>query len=212
MSRDALHRDTDGDAVLAHLPGPVPEVEIQVWSGRGLVARVDEAMAIYVAAMGYHASAGRARAAATRSHTRYPGFASVAAVHVPTDTLLGFGYGYSSRPGQWWHDLVRRAVAPETADHWMGDAFELSELHVSPGSQARGLGRAVLRELSVRTACSTMLLSTPDADTRAFRLYTDLGFVPLARRHRFPGDNRPFAVLGARLPLDAPGRHRTERP
>ena len=198
-------------AVVLRLPGPSPEVEVQVWPGTELVARVDEAMAVYVAAMGYHASAGRARAAATRSHTRYPGFASVAAVHTPTDRLLGFGYGYSSRPGQWWHDLVRRAVTPATAELWMTDAFELSELHVAPESQAQGLGRALLGELARRTCDATMLLSTPDAETRAFRLYTDLGFVPLARRHRFPGDGRPFAVLGARLPLVPPGRHRQAR-
>lgn len=196
-------------AVLARLPGPHPDVELQVWSGAELIARVDEAMAIYVAAMGYHASAGKARAAATRAHTRYPGFASVAAVHTPTDRLLGFGYGYASRPGQWWHDLVRRAVEATTAEVWMADAFELSELHVSPDSQARGIGRAVLTALADRANESTILLSTPDAETRAFRLYTDLGFVALARRHRFPGDGRPFAVLGARLPLAPPGRHRS---
>ena len=43
---------------------------------------------------------------------------------------------------------------------------------------------------------------TPDAETRAFRLYRDLGFVDLARNYLFPGDSRPFAVLGVRLPLD----------
>lgn len=196
-------------AVLARSPGPHPDVELQVWPGSELIARVDEAMAIYVAAMGYHVSAGKARAAATRAHTRYPGFAAVAAVHTPTGRLLGFGYGYSSRPGQWWHDLVHRAVEPATAELWMGEAFELSELHVSPDAQARGIGRALLTELATRTDESTMLLSTPDAETRAFRLYTDLGFVALARRHRFPGDGRPFAVLGARLPLASPGRHRS---
>jgi ribosomal protein S18 acetylase RimI-like enzyme len=46
-----------------------------------------------------------------------------------------------------------------------------------------------------------MLLSTPDADTRAFRLYRRFGFTDLARNYLFPGDARPFAVLGARLPL-----------
>lgn len=193
---------------LERLPGPDADVELQIWPGQELVARIDEAMAIYVAAMGYHASAGRARGPAARAHTRYPGFACVAATRVRDGRLLGFGYGYSSAAGQWWHDLVRRAVEPLTADMWMRDAFELSELHVSPDAQAHGIGRSVLVELASRTVNSTMLLSTPDADTRAFRLYSDLGFVPLARRHRFPGDARPFAVLGARLPLDPPGRHR----
>ena len=51
-----------------------------------------------------------------------------------------------------------------------------------------------------------MLLSTPDADTRAFALYRRFGFVDLARHYLFPGDSRPFAVLGAHLPLPATPR------
>jgi hypothetical protein len=51
-----------------------------------------------------------------------------------------------------------------------------------------------------------MLLSTPDIDTRAFRLYRHVGFVDLRRHYLFPGDVRPFAVLGARLPLALDGR------
>ena len=50
-----------------------------------------------------------------------------------------------------------------------------------------------------------MLLSTPDIDTRAFRLYRHVGFVDLRRHYLFPGDVRPFAVLGARLPLRLDG-------
>jgi hypothetical protein len=46
-----------------------------------------------------------------------------------------------------------------------------------------------------------MLLSTPDADTRAFRMYTNLGFESLRREYLFPGDIRPFAIMGSRLPL-----------
>jgi hypothetical protein len=49
------------------------------------------------------------------------------------------------------------------------------------------------------------VLSTPDNDTRAFRLYRRMGFVDLARNYLFPGDSRPFAVLGARLPFNPVG-------
>jgi hypothetical protein len=34
-------------------------------------------------------------------------------------------------------------------------------------------------------------------------LYRRVGFVDLARQHLFPGDHRPFGVLGARLPFDS---------
>jgi ribosomal protein S18 acetylase RimI-like enzyme len=81
------------------------------------------------------------------------------------------------------------------------NAFELSELHVLPEYQGTGVGRQLLSSLGSGLTHGAMLLSTPDSDTRAFRLYRATGFVDLARNYLFPGDSRPFAVLGARLPL-----------
>ena len=74
-------------------------------------------------------------------------------------------------------------------------------MHVLPQFQGGGIGRRLLTSLAASVRHRAILLSTPDADTRAFRLYRSLGFVDLARGHLFPGDARPFAILGARLPL-----------
>jgi ribosomal protein S18 acetylase RimI-like enzyme len=135
-----------------------------------------------------------------RRHLHNLGFGCLAAV-LDDGTLVGFGYGYTTAPGQWWHDLVRKALSPELAAQWLEDSFELSELHVLPDYQGHGLGRTLLTGLARVVVNSAILLSTPDNDTRAFRLYRHLGFVDLRRHYLFPGDRRPFAVLGARLPL-----------
>ncbi len=179
------------------------EVRIENWSGPQFVARVDEAMQIYVRAMRYPSYAGPQRAVTARRHVLNDEFRCRAAV-VADDVLVGFGYGYTTEPGQWWHDLVRRAVSADVAAEWLRNAFELSELHVLPDFQGRRIGRELLVELAASIPHSAMLLSTPDADTRAFHLYRSLGFVDLARNYLFPGDSRPFAVLGARLPLAVP--------
>jgi ribosomal protein S18 acetylase RimI-like enzyme len=173
---------------------------IEDWSGRQFAARVDEAMRIYVRAMKYPEHTGVQRAVSARKHVSLPGFACRAAL-LDDDTLVGFAYGYTTKPGQWWHDLVRRAIDQQTAQEWLTDAFELSELHVLPEYQGQGIGRRILTALAEGLPQQVMLLSTPDSDTRAFRLYRDTGFVDLARNYLFPGDVRPFAVLGARLPL-----------
>jgi ribosomal protein S18 acetylase RimI-like enzyme len=173
---------------------------VEAWSGDDFAARVNDAMDIYVHAMEYPAHAGSQRAVTARRHTANEGFACRAAV-LDDGTLVGFGYGYTTAPGQWWHDLVRRALPARVGEQWLYNAFELSELHVLPSCQGSGVGRRVLTELAASIPHSAMLLSTPDADTRAFRLYRDLGFVDLRRHYLFPGDSRPFAVLGARLPL-----------
>lgn len=184
----------------AERPSVAGLARVEEWSGRQFAGRVDEAMRIYVRAMNYPEQTGIQRAVSARKHIAHEGFACRAAV-LGDDTLVGFGYGYTTRPGQWWHDLVRRAVDPVTARDWLGDAFELSELHVLPEYQGAGIGRRLLLSLAVGIPHAAMLLSTPDNDTRAFRLYRDTGFVDLARNYLFPGDVRPFAVLGARLPL-----------
>ncbi len=180
---------------------PLPaEVRVEMWSGRQFAARMTDAMDIYVAAMKYPPSAGTQRALTASRHTANPGFACRVAL-LADDTLVGFGYGYTTAPGQWWHDLVRRAVSREVADDWLRAAFELSELHVRPRDQGAGIGRRVLTALAGDLPHRAVLLSTPDTDSRAFHLYRSLGFVDLARDYLFPGDARPFAVLGARLPL-----------
>ena len=54
----------------------------------------------------------------------------------------------------------------------------------------------------------TTLLSTPEADeqtSRAWRLASRrFGFVDALRSFHFPGDERPFGVLGRDLPLEPP--------
>ncbi|MGI8668041.1 MAG: GNAT family N-acetyltransferase [Jatrophihabitans sp.] len=164
--------------------------------------RLAEAMAIYVAAMGYPAMSGSQRGVHVLRHAELDSFRCRAALD-SRGTMLAFGYGYTSLPGQWWHDLVRRAVTRD-AERWLSSAFELSELHVAPLMQGRGLGDRVLRSLADGLPHRTMLLSTPEGENRAWRLYRRLGFVDLARDHLFPGDHRPFGVLGAQLPFTPP--------
>jgi ribosomal protein S18 acetylase RimI-like enzyme len=178
------------------------------WTPAQARERMAEAMTVYAEAMGYAPEAGQQRAGFAVSHTRRPGFRAVAALGEGDDEgapgdLLGFGYGYAVAPGQWWHDQVGAALDPAAAEEWLRGCFELSELHVRPAYQGRGVGRALLESLVEGLPQRAVLLSTPEGDTRAWRLYRSVGFVDLLRHHLFPGDSRPFAVLGVRLPLVA---------
>ncbi len=186
-------------------------MRIQRWTPADMRSRLSEAMALYAEAMQYPPEAGHHRAGFAVAHTRRPGFRSVAAVQGGDDggarggLLVGFGYGYATASGQWWHDQVRAALSAALAAEWLEGCFELSELHVRPAWQGRGIGRALLTTLVEGLPQQRVLLSTPEGETRAWRLYRSLGFVGLVRHHLFPGDSRPFAVLGATLPLTAAG-------
>ena len=154
-----------------------------------------ETLEIYGEAMGYPASVVEARYGHAASHTTRMGFEAVAAFD-PAGALIGFGYGYTTRPGQWWYDQVADALGRARSRQWLRDTFELCEFHVRPDQQGMGVGRNLLRTLLGGVAHPHVVLSTPDSDTRAFRLYRSESFVDLMRSHYFPGDTRPFAILG----------------
>jgi ribosomal protein S18 acetylase RimI-like enzyme len=179
-------------------------MRIVPWTPNDLTRRLDEVINVYGLAMGYAPDLLATRRGYVASHVHRRGFRAVASVDMH-GTLLGFGYGYTSEPGQWWHDQVRGAIRKDQRAAWLDDCFEVVELHVLPAAQGHGLGAAQLRALLGMATAKTTLLSTPEADeatSRAWRLYRRFGFVDVVRDFSFPGDSRPFAVLGRTLPLD----------
>ncbi|HEY2222495.1 GNAT family N-acetyltransferase [Actinomycetospora sp.] len=74
-----------------------------------LAARLDEALDLYVAAMGYPPGTARQRAPMWLEHSRRPGWRGVAALD-RHDVLRGIAYGYPGAAGQWWYEEVRRGL------------------------------------------------------------------------------------------------------
>lgn len=173
------------------------------WTPDDLARRLDDAVAVYGEAMGYPADLLGARRGYMATHVRRAGFRAVATL--TTDgRLVGFGYGYSSAPGQWWHDQVRGGLHKHEREIWLTDCFEVVELHVRPAAQGHGIGAQQLKVLLTMAKGTTTLLSTPEADeatSRAWRLYRRFGFIDVLRDFHFPGDARAFAILGRQLPL-----------
>ena len=190
--------------------------------------RLGDALGIYVDAMRYPRGTENQRAAMWLEHVRRRGWQGVAvveveaagsrgpqAVHAPSADelsnapLLGVAYGYPGAPGQWWQQQVvlglqRGGLPPQEIARLMNSYFELTELHIHPRAQGRGLGEALVRRLLARRAERNVLLSTPETNgepNRAWRLYRRLGFGDIIRGYHFAGDPRPFAILGRALPL-----------
>jgi GNAT superfamily N-acetyltransferase len=176
---------------------------VVIWGPTELTEHLDEVIGVYGQAMGYSPDVLLTRRNYMGSHVYRRDFRAVASLD-DTGRVLGFGYGYHSEPGQWWHDQVRGAMRRDVRGFWLGNCFEVVELHVLPSAQGHGLGAAQLRTLLGLATGTTTLLSTPEADetkSRAWRLYRRFGFVDVVRQFLFPGDSRPFAILGRTLPL-----------
>ena len=183
--------------------------------------RLRDALAIYVDAMRYPRGTEEQRASMWLEHTRRRGWKAVAAVEtddgrrphdasqLATAPMLGVAYGYCGAPDQWWQQQVvsglqRGGVDATRINELMTSYFELTELHIDPRAQGRGLGEALTRRLLDGRAEAHVLLSTPEISgeaNRAWRLYRRLGFGDVIRGYHFAGDPRPFAILGRSLPL-----------
>ncbi|GFM18535.1 acetyltransferase [Mycobacterium sp. PO1] len=123
--------------------------------------------------------------------------------------MLGVAYGYCGAPDQWWQQQVvaglrRTGTDNDRISELLTSYFELTELHIHPRAQGRGLGEALIRRLLEDRSEQHVLLSTPEINgeaNRAWRLYRRLGFTDVIRGYHFSGDPRAFAILGRALPL-----------
>jgi ribosomal protein S18 acetylase RimI-like enzyme len=175
--------------------------------------RLGDALGVYVDAMRYPRGTEDQRASMWLEHTRRHGWKAVAAVEVPdqqdmTDLagvalaaapILGVAYGYCGAQGLYRVGADRMRIA-----ELMTSYFELTELHIAPRAQGRGLGEALARRLLADRGEAHVLLSTPEINgeaNRAWRLYRRLGFSDIIRGYHFAGDPRAFAILGRALPL-----------
>ena len=166
----------------------------------GFLTLVDEFIGIYSAAMRYPAEQAAGRRQLWEQHALRAGFSCVA-VFDRSGHPVAFAYGYSGRRGQWWNTEVARGVRGTPAEAWLADYAELTELHVRPDHQGQGLGERTLRAFLATRTEPQVLLSTPEGDNRAWRLYRRLGFQDVLRSYRFTGDGRPFGILGLVLPV-----------
>ena len=163
-------------------------VSVSELSPAEFTVRLDQLIAVYAAAMWPPAELLAGRRSIMERHAVNPGFRALAVTDDGTGAMVGFGYGFHGAAGQWWHDTVSRALAAShgqvAAAAWLGDSFEVAELHVAPDHQGAGIGAGVLLRLASGRPERTALLSTRDADTPARRLYRGTGFTDLLTAFR----------------------------
>lgn len=185
----------------------VVNVSIRRLSGAEFALLAPRFVDLYIEAMDYHPSIRETRIQSWKRDLLKPGFTSVIAASA--DDIIGVAYGFLGAPDHWWDRQLRRGMReqhlPEPAQNAIRSGyFEVAEIHVRPGQQGHGIGRRLITELLWNAPADRTLLSTPEIENEAngaFGLYRSLGFVDVLRHFRYPGDDRPFAVLGRELPL-----------
>ncbi len=197
-------------------------------SSRQFLSEIDVAVAIYADAMDADPALLPGRRDLMRRHAGYPAFRALhARVAIPGPrvpagaqppaeaqpgepdlAVVGFAYGFHGLSGQWWYDAVWSALTStigiRRASSWLSDCLEVAEVHVDKRYQRAGIGTRMLSALTAGRGERTAMLSTPDRDTTARRLYRRMGFTELLVGYSFPGGSPPYVLMGAELPLRDP--------
>ncbi|MFG3253583.1 GNAT family N-acetyltransferase [Streptomyces sp. NPDC048172] len=180
--------------------GPPPDPRKPVIGPLDLATRVDDALAVQALAFGLTDDEIGVRRHIVQRHMTSHGARALGAT-LENGRLVGFVYGMPNDRTQWWSTVVHPYLRQEGHDGWLSDSFVITELHVHPAFQHRGLGRALITTLTDGAGEPRSLLSAIDTDSPARALYRSLGYRDLARRVMFPSAPNPYAVMGAPLPL-----------
>jgi GNAT superfamily N-acetyltransferase len=177
-------------------------------TSRQFLGDLETSLAIYADAMQADPALLPGRRELMRRHAGYPAFRALQARAGASGQVVGFAYGFHGRGGQWWYDAVWnalvRAVGIGRTNDWLANCLEVAEVHVHQPYQRAGIGTSMLTTLTGGRSERTAVLSTPDRDTTARRLYRRLGFAELLTGYSFPGGSPPYVVMGAELPLIDP--------
>jgi ribosomal protein S18 acetylase RimI-like enzyme len=165
-----------------------------------LFAHVDQALAVQAVAFGLGAEEVAVRRQIVLRHMTYEGARALGAT-TDEGRLVGFVYGMPNDRTHWWSTVVEPYLHLRGHDRWLDNSFVITELHVHPDYQNRGIGRALITTITDGAAEPRSILSAIDTESPARALYRSLGYVDLARQVLFPSAPKPYAVMGAPLPL-----------
>ncbi|KUF20389.1 GNAT family N-acetyltransferase [Streptomyces silvensis] len=170
-----------------------------------LAGRVDDALRVQALAFGLSDDEIAVRRQIVLRHLTYPGARAYGAT-TSDGRLVGFVYGMPNDRGHWWSTVVEPYLRGWGLDDWLDDSFVITELHVRPGYQNRGVGRTLITTITDTAAEPRSILSAIDTESPARGLYRSLGYTDLACNVLFPSAPKPYAVMGAPLPLVRPAR------
>ncbi len=180
-----------------------PITQIVQWSPAVITANTTAIQAIFAAAFAMDESAAARFMESLARHSERRDFRFFAACDQTTGALLGFIYGYSGEPGQWFHDLLNRTLDPALVAHWLPHSYEVVEFGVLPTHQGQGIGGRLHDTLLAHCTNPTAILTTPQDNERALQLYRQRGWQQLQAGYRFPNNTKAYVILGLPLPHHA---------
>jgi ribosomal protein S18 acetylase RimI-like enzyme len=160
------------------------------------LGRIEEIRTIYRAAFHFENDEPDDVAGFVALHTSRPGFRCIVAEG--DDCVIGFGYGFTGRPGQPWRDQLAAAMEPDITAEWLDGHFEFAEFAVRPDRQRDGVGSAIYAALVAGLENDRGVLTVIAHNAPAIAFYQNLGWQVLHRGFVACGGHGPYLVMGVR--------------
>ncbi len=169
----------------ATLLGPLRREVVDVWAGAHRLPRASPTRDEF----------GRTR---LRRHSERADFRFVGAF--AGGELLGFVYGYTGAPGQWWYDRVARALDRDARREWLDRGhFEFTELAVRPDFQGLGVGSRLHDRVLEGLPHERAMLSALADNAPVVAFYRRRGWEVVLERLRFEAGRPEFTIMGRTL-------------
>ncbi|MFT4414579.1 N-acetyltransferase family protein [Fredinandcohnia humi] len=130
-------------------------------------------------------------------HSNYEGYRGYIVIN-DIQQIIGFTYGYTSLPGQYYRGLLEKELNEEDTNTWLDNCFEFVELAVHPQFRKMGIGTGLATALLEGLPHKTAILTTQVWNDSARSLYKSLGWIEV--KHTFlPDGKTPYVIMGKTL-------------
>ena len=131
-------------------------------------------------------------------HKSYKGFKGYVILN-DEDKIIGFSYGYTSLPGQFYHELLAKEFNAEEYQYWLQDCFEIVELAIHSSYRKQGLGKMLMEKLLEDIDNKTAILTTQMENKAACSLYESLHWKVLKAPFYPSNTKQPYVIMGKEI-------------
>lgn len=178
---------------------PIVPLALHLLSPEAISARLDDLVRVYLGMYALPPAAGPRFAANLREQLTWDGVHLCDAFGEDEAGMIGFGYGFTGRPGQAWRDGLAAAMESALSAVWLMEYFEFAEFGVLPDWRGRGVGSQIHDRLLVSLPHRHAVLTVRQGNQVARAFYERRGWVAL--EHDFvPASGRGrYVIMGHEL-------------
>jgi len=174
-------------------------IDIICLSSHQVVAPLEDVALAYGAIDTLPPGAGAGFATMLSGQSEREGFCLYAALDSANGPLIGFGYGFTGRPGQPWRDSLAAAMGDVASEQWLNGYFEFAEFGVLPLWRRRGVGGRLHDCLLDHVPHRRAVLTVREGNRPARRFYERRGWLALYHDFFAPSGRGPYIVMGREL-------------